>query len=283
MAKRSHKPKGKARPTAFAFDSAVRRRRSRAGAPLARRLAVALAGTLVAGSLAYAGVRLAEDPRFALERIEVSGAARAGDAEVAAAAAIQPGVNIWLVDAGAAERRVRALPWISAARIERAWPNKLSISVKEREPVARLVLRSNKFDRYAGSAPDLALIDEEGRVLQLGASAQGDERLPVVRIEPPLGELAAGQQLQSAQLNGALEASERLAALGVHISEISSDPVTGISVTTVSHLRVMLGDGEQLERKVTLFLAIAQRIAHPDEVSYVDVRSTSAPTVQYRQ
>ena len=266
-----------------AFGSQARGRRSVARASFARSLIVMLAGTVVAGGIAYAGVRFAQDPRFALERIAVFGAARTGDAQVVAAAAIVPGVNIWLVDAGIAERRVAALPWISSARVERAWPNSLSIRVNERTPVARVALRSNGFDRSIGAAPDVALVDAEGRILQIGASGPGDDRLPVVRIEPPLEPVQAGQQLRSAQLDGALEAYERLAALGVHISEIASDPVTGISVTTDSRLRVILGDAEELDRKVTLFLAIAQRIAHPDQVSYVDVRSTSAPTVQYRQ
>jgi len=232
-----------------------------------------LAFLFVAGGIAFGVVKFARDPRFALAHVTVSGAARSGAEQVLAAAALARGANVWFVDADAAEQRVAALPWIASARVVRRWPNLVSIVVSERVPMARLM----------SQGPELALVDSEARVLQVGALLREDERLPLLWLEPALPAVRAGERLESAQLDGALEAEQRLAALGVRISEISSEPASGISVTTASRLRVILGDNDELERKVTIFLAIAQHIARPDQVSYVDVRSTSAPTVLYRQ
>ena len=232
-----------------------------------------LAVACLAGGIAFAFAKFARDPRFALEHVTVSGAARTGAEQVLAAAALVRGANVWFVDAGAAEQRIAALPWIATARVARRWPNAVSIALSERTPVAKLMTRG----------PDLALVDGEARVLQVGALLPADDRLPLLWLEPALRPVRAGERLESARLDGALEASQRLAALGVRISEISSEPASGISVTTESRLRVILGDDDELERKVAIFLAIAQHIARPDQVSYVDVRSTSAPTVQYRR
>ena len=284
MAKRPRKPaQSKRHSDAFGrghevikFKPPGRQHRPAARSTRARRVGIAILGTLAAAGLAYGGVKLAVDPRFALDRVEVNGAARTGYEQVVAAAAIRPRVNVWLVDSGEAEQRVAQLPWVLNARVARAWPNRLSIEVSERVPVVRLVIGSK------GQAPDLALVDAEGRVLQVGGLAPDDERLPLMRIQPAPRPVRAGEQLQSEELMGALEASRRLTSLGVHISEIQSNPASGISVITDSRLRAIFGDSDELERKATLFLAIARRISHPNDVSYVDVRSTNAPTVQYR-
>lgn len=284
MAKPRHKTSQARRPpkaldrgmNVVKFQPRGRQQRASGRSVRARRLAIAVLGVLIAVGLAYAGIRLAVDPRFALERIDVSGAARTGDGQIVAAAAIAPETNVWLVNAGAVETRLAALPWVSSARMSRSWPNRLSIAVNERTPVARLELRTGAL------AADMALLDAEARVLQVGGLAPDDERLPLMRIDPTPQPVRTGERLRSPELMGALEAGRRLAALGVHISEVSSEPSSGISVVTDSGLRAIFGDSDELERKATLFLAIARRISHPDDVSYVDVRSTSAPTVLYR-
>src|ERR1700687_5410090 len=92
--------------------------RARRGARAAAvRWAIALAALAVIRGAAYAGVRASQDPRFALERVNVSGCARSTQADVLAAAAFPAGTNVWLLDIAAAEKRIESLPWTSSVRI----------------------------------------------------------------------------------------------------------------------------------------------------------------------
>jgi cell division septal protein FtsQ len=67
------------------------------------------------------------------------------------------------------------------------------------------------------------------------------------------------------------------------MTEIQVEPVTGITAVTSSDVRVMFGGSDELATKLALYDAIVKRITRPQDVAYVDVRSTSAPTVQYRR
>ena len=232
----------------------------------------------VAAGLAYAGVVLERDPRLALDEVGVAGAQRSGSQAVIAAAALQQGGNVWLLDTRGAVQRVEQLPWVASATVHRAWPNRVSIAVTERTPVVRLAL-----DPAAPNA-GTSLVDTDGRVLDTGAFASGDAALPMLVIVPqPPAAGVPGSVLDAPEISQALDAERKLRALGVRITEIRSEPIMGISAVTISGVRVVFGDIDGLERKVALFNAIAQRIARPQDVAYVDVRSTSAPTVQYRR
>lgn len=45
--------------------------------------------------------------------------------------------GFFAVELGAIERAIEALPWVDSAAVRRAWPNGLSIQVREQRPVAR--------------------------------------------------------------------------------------------------------------------------------------------------
>jgi len=238
-----------------------------------------LTGVLVIGA-AWLAARESSDPRFALRLVSVSGNVRAKAADIIAAAALPRGENIWLIDVRAARARVEALPWVRSASIRRSWPNRLSIVVTERVPVARIRLPSAPEDPAAGG--EYALVDVAGRVLEVGPEPL-DQRLPIVDVRPlPSGATQAGASLAHGDAALALDAARRLSDLHVRYSEIGADPDIGVSALLVSGLRVVFGDTDRLRQKVALAEAIAARIRDPSAVRYVDVRSTNAPTVLYK-
>jgi cell division septal protein FtsQ len=202
---------------------------------------------------------------------------RTSEADVLHAAALPSGRNVWLLNTAAAEEQIRALPWIRTARIDRGWPNIVTIAVDERQPVARLALASPK------GRLESAVIDQSLRVLAVEAEPGPDEQLPLLSVSPqPQDARTPGETLNSPETAQALETAQRLASYGVRLSEIESTPARGIAVVTPTHLRVLFGTTDDLERKVDELGAIIKRIAHPDEVAYVDLRSAAAPTVMYR-
>jgi cell division protein FtsQ len=236
-------------------------------------LGFALLIILAAGGIGYAAVAAAADPHFALTDVGVRGAHRATANDILAAAALPAGRNIWLLNTTASRRRVEAMPWIASATIERGWPNQVAIVVTERTPAARVALAAQQF----------VLVDADGRVLG-NADDSADRALPVLAVRPlPPDAGTAGTLLGATTVGDALTATKALAALGVHVTEIQTEPVMGISAFTDANLRVVFGDLDDLARKVALYDAIRKRITQPDAIEYVDVRSPAAPTVQYRR
>lgn len=250
-----------------------------------KRMFVGALVVVAVGAIAFGAVKLAMDPAFQLGSISVVGFDRESEQAVRRAAALPIGRNVWFMDTAGAAERVEALPWVRRAHIDRQWPNLVTISVTERVPAARVMLpdAGAKAPAPQRPVPRFAVIDDGLRVLGVEGDDERDAALPVLFVQPlPSGIDAPGSDVSSAQLAQALDASKRLTRLGVRITEIESRPATGIGFTTASHLRVLFGSTADFERKVELLGAIVKRIAHPEEVAYVDLRSAAAPTVQYR-
>jgi cell division septal protein FtsQ len=261
-----------------ASAAAGRRRRGAVATIVVRRAVVAALALALGAVIAYAAVQLSADSRLALGDVAVVGAQRTGAQTVVATAALARGRNVWLLDTAGAKQRVEALPWVASAQIRRAWPNRVSIAVSERVAVARLSLDAN-----APGAP-YALVDGQGRVLESGTEQETDAQLPWLVVRPlPPDAGTAGAQLGSTAVGAGLDALRRFGELGVRMTEIEVEPITGISAITLSNMRVMFGGIDDLATKLALCDAIVKRITRPQDVAYVDVRSTSAPTVQYRR
>jgi len=238
----------------------------------------------VGAAIVAFGFKEASDPRLALGLVSVNGNRRTPAADVIAAAGFEPGANVWLLDVAAAQNRIADLPWVDSATVHRLWPNRVWVSVVERVPVARVWISTVSGEEpFAG----LALVDATGRVLAFG-SAQGaaagaaSQALPLMRIDPLPSPLRIGAPIPGDVFGQAYDALVQLRSLGLRVSEIDVGPVTGFTVTSDDGLRVILGTEDDLARKVTLFKAIVPKIAAPQNVVYVDLRSVRAPTVLYR-
>ncbi|MGP6159043.1 MAG: cell division protein FtsQ/DivIB, partial [Vulcanimicrobiaceae bacterium] len=173
--------------------SVALRRRSRPS--LAARIRVywiVLAAVAALG--AWLSWTLATLPAFRMQSLTVSELERVDRAQVVARAAIDPNVNVWLLDTRAAERRIEAIPYVLSARIHRTLPGHVRIDVVEREPEA--------CARFAGGAS--ATVDAPLRVLALDC-AGAPQRFYDVRTP---ARLAAGAFLQNGELRR-LQADER--------------------------------------------------------------------------
>jgi cell division protein FtsQ len=177
----------------------------RRGAPLL--VVLAIAGGLGAG--AVAGWRfLTTSPRFAVERIEVSGTQTLTADQIRALAPVAPGDNVFRVDLDAVEARLEREPWIAAATVRRRLPHTIEIEVRERTAAALVELDA------------LYLADATGVVfkrarLDLGEGAD----LPVVT---GLGR----DEYRAVPDEGAARIRRALAALAVW-SESSDRPAVG--------------------------------------------------------
>jgi hypothetical protein len=262
-----------------AGHNAARARRGARAAAL--RWAVALVVLAAIGGAAYAGVRESQDPRFVLDRVEVSGCSRSTPADVLAAAAFPAGMNIWLLDIASAERRIESLPWTRSAKIARAWPNRVSVTVVERRPAARLdmPLGGSSEEPVAGHA----LLDAQMHVLDVGADDPRDLRLPELKVTGlSAAAVAPGADLSKTDAAVAYSAYRTLQDAGLTARSIDVGGSTGIGAQTADDFRVLFGATDGLTQKVQLYRLIVVKISSPRQVAYIDLRSARAPTVLFK-
>lgn len=101
-------------------------------------VAAALAGTFALGKVLQR--HLTTSPAFAIEHIEIEGLSRMERAELLAAAGIQEGRNVFERSPSEVQDRLQKHPWIAEARVTRRLPGSYAIKVRERDPVALLVV-----------------------------------------------------------------------------------------------------------------------------------------------
>ncbi len=144
----------------------------RPGLFLLRTLGVLLAigGAVAVGRLLQH--HLTTSPAFAIERVDIKGLARIERDELLEAAGIDVGSNVFTRSPEDVQSRLLSHPWIASASVTRRLPGKFEITLREREPVALLVLEA--CEAGAASSPDascdeasaLYLVSDEGSLFK---------------------------------------------------------------------------------------------------------------------
>jgi cell division protein FtsQ len=131
-------------------------------------VAVALFGCLAWSAYAYG----TEAVRFRIsssDNIEVTGVANAPRAQVMDVARNDIGLNIFSVPLDLHKAKLEQIPWVESATVMRLLPNRVSVAIRERTPVAFVQMGSR-----------ISLIDSGGVVMGLPASRQTKFSFPVI-------------------------------------------------------------------------------------------------------
>jgi len=126
----------------------------------------------------------------------------------------------------------RSLPWVGEVHVRRVWPDGLRIRVKERVAVARW--------------GDDGLLTADGEVFRPSAAT----------IPQGLPRLAGDDDRAPEVLRFYGEVSQRLAPLGLGLSELRLDPRGGWRLLLADGLAVAMGGGESTERSLQRFLRL---------------------------
>lgn len=241
-------PRMRARRVQVARDVGRRRR---------RRLNVVL-GAICAVVWALVALR---SPLVDVDRVQVAGLEHTTEAEVRAALGASPGTPMVEVDAGAAARRVEALPWVAEARVARLWPGTVRVVVEERIAVAAV--------RHPAG---WALVDPAGRILSVGPDEPTG--LPLVDAVHPgdPGATVTGADRTLLAVVGDLPRSLRDDVAGV---ARGSD---GVALELDDGPCVVLGDAGRLDQKARAAEAVLAGLDVPDGAR-IDVRVPSAPAL----
>ncbi len=238
-----------------------RSRAPRASRALRSPIGIALAAVLLAtaGTVAYVVAR--ETSIFALERIEVDGAPPEVAGRVRGILESDLGRSLVAFDAGAAGRRLTALPEISAARFDRAFPHTLTVEVTLERPVAILRRGSEAW-----------LVSARARVLRQ-LEKKPYPRLPRIWV-PRTADVAVNATLSGPGARGVRAlAPSAPARIRTAVRQVRAGD-DELTLVLASGTELRLGDAGDIRLK----LAIAARILPLNAgAAYVDVSVPERP------
>jgi cell division protein FtsQ len=165
---------------------------------------VVLAMIVAVGVVLHFGITFVLDnvlynnPRYALQKIEIEPRDRFGERLIRQASGLEPGQNLWSLNLRQIASDLEKLPNVSSARVERHFPDKISISITERVPVVRIDGKNMEL-----GTRDTFYLDHDCVVLKLRRD-EPDPQLPQV-VGLSDADLEPGAKLELPCLTHALE------------------------------------------------------------------------------
>lgn len=202
---------------------------------------------VVLGALTVLGSGL-----FAIDEVSVGGAVYTDENRLEAVVDELLGTPVLLADTARAERDLEAIPWVEDARVRARFPNRATIEIRERTPVATMRGADGRF----------RVLDAEGRVLDV---IEGQPVAYILIAGPGTLDLAAGEfapigQASAAALVTKLTPTIRPRVESIEVTADGSDlvvnlaPVPDSFQTTSITVRFgsAIGDNDQIEKLVRL-------------------------------
>ncbi len=152
-----------------------------------------------------------ENPKYVLEEIRVEVVGRIRKDQVLKWASVPKGINLMKVDLLAVQKRIQDQPCVEGVVVRRELPNRLSIEVKERVPLARVVTDKDSKE----PSPGIFTVDREGMIMR-PRSGEKVSHLPEIR-GAPWEMIVPGNKVAS-------DANEIFSALNL-LSQIEMSPV----------------------------------------------------------
>ncbi|MGI9644824.1 MAG: cell division protein FtsQ/DivIB [Ilumatobacteraceae bacterium] len=203
---------------------------------------VAVLAVIVAG-LAVLGSSI-----FSVEEVAVTGNLYTDSDALDEVVEDLEGTPVLLVDTGDAERRLEAIPWVEDARVRTEFPDRVTIEIRERSPVATMRGIDGLF----------RVLDREGRVLEV---IEG-QPVAVVLIAGPgtldlgQGEFAPVGYASASSMVLKLTPSVRARTEAMVVTEDGSDLRLYLTRDEGPPVEVRfgsaIGDGDQIEKLVRL-------------------------------
>jgi cell division protein FtsQ len=222
--------------------------------------AVVLLTVASAAYASYAHVlpRVVDHPYFQLKTIRVACDTDTATAQsLASRAGLYAGTSLWDVNAARAADQLELADWVRSANVSRRFPDRVSVDVKRRVPVAATMSSSGPY-----------LIDASGVVYREEGPARYPD-LPYITGWNDLGSRSA----QVTTLHSALDVLESLRHEGVRVSELHIDGDRNFWLYPDSRsVAVKLGDAAESERQAkTLRMTLERLPKAPGVVEEIDL------------
>lgn len=252
-----------ATPDGTSPDPRLRARRIAVRRAESRRKLKWLAAILALVLLGVGVLVLLASPLFAIDTVDVEGAVYADPDMLDAVVSDLNGEPILVADLAGAERRLEEIPWVRDARVSMHFPNRVSIQIAERVPVAYFV----------GADALHRVIDVDGRVLDV-IEGQPVDYMPIDGAGPNVaaGDYAGTTWRAAAQLANALPPllTPLVQRLGVtaagELTMVLSDP------PSQSTIEVLFGFPDDFQSKLVALVNVLPG-HEPGTISTIDVSS----------
>lgn len=135
---------------------------------IANSLAVLAVGALLLGAVVW----VAQRPYFAISALRLQPAEEGADLRFVTASSLNEAVkdklrgNFFFIDLDETRRLIETAPWVRHARVQRVWPDALTIYVEEHQPLAlwneneMINTWGEPFVAYAGDLPEDAALPQ---------------------------------------------------------------------------------------------------------------------------
>jgi cell division protein FtsQ len=142
-----------------------------------------------------------QNPEYNLTEIEIKTDGPLSREQVMDATGLREGVNIFGVDISDVRKGLMALAQVEHAEVERELPNKLSIQISERKPVAWVAEKSQEDPTVS---PTSFLVDRKGVLMRPRTQTEEYLRMPVI-YGVPVENFEPGESVDTMELRAALE------------------------------------------------------------------------------
>ena len=172
-----------------------------------------VAVVIVCCVLGFVGIRAAmqkliDDPKFTVQVIDFETDGVINRETILKDAGVTEGMKIMKLDLEGIRNHLASIPEIKHVQIERDLPNRLAITVMEREPVAWLSCSSANVRARTQSYPKSGvrglLVDESGVIMECTNLLPQYVQLPVIHVRE-LGQEKAGKTAEPEQILTALQ------------------------------------------------------------------------------
>jgi hypothetical protein len=192
---------------------------------------------------------------------------RLNESEILTAARIDRNANAWLLDSGAIEKRIEAIPYVRAAHISRTLPADVSIAVSARVPVACL---------HSGAR--IVTTDDAPRILQ-----EDCVDTTLARIDLDHASLGvAGTMAADSSIGGLIADSRTLAASHIALVSVGRDKFGGLVARDRTGVTLLFGADADLAQKAALVNPIRASVAKDRRVKTIDLRAPATPIVDFK-
>jgi cell division protein FtsQ len=217
-----------------------------------------LVAALLLAGLAWAAYAIFNSPSFYVFAIDVEGTSVVSYDEVYQAAGLE-GLSIFWVDPDEVARRVESLPNVKSAHVQAGLPAHVAIRIEERQP---------EFIWQTGEAR--WWVDADGTIVP----PRGDMPGALTIIDTDAEPVSPGQALDSSVVGAAQALRKLLPELAV----MNYSQATGISFKTREGWPVYLGDGRNMDAKLTVLVAMRNELlARGQSPEFIDVRFLDKP------
>ena len=186
---------------------------------------------------------LLKNPDYNLAELNVETDGVLSPETVLKAADLHKGTNIFFVDLRRAKARVEELPQVDKVQVIRQLPNRVTIQISERKPIAWVAPERGGDSRdEVVKSPDAFMVDAHSILLPPVQIAQGNY-LPIIRNYH--GPRSSGQEVEGEEIKAALDLlqaqQDSMIAARFQIQDIDLAKHFGLEVTDRTGLQVLFG------------------------------------------